>query len=271
MKRFQYTKEYAQIHPKSRSTNRFRCLSAKRGKDDLTIARLGEKTLLVYDDKEQHELLHRGKPCVYTDSRVEEDLTGDIFIKPKKGKGRLSDACRLLKRIVGLKKGDVVTAQSYFYVEHPDFDVDLDISHTAIKDDNRPVHLRRDCPRISGRFESDERGNSLIDFLRQKGFTVFINPNMHWTGMDVDGGQTATAYGLNKKGEKIRVGFSSNNKSFKGTGMGHKEVLYELDRYFGKWKNAQYCPKDLTNEEIFDVITNYIESEESFDDEWDDM
>jgi hypothetical protein len=53
--------------------------------------------------------------------------------------------------------------------------------------------------------------------------------------------------------------------------MGHKEVLYELDRRFGKWKNAQDCPKDLTDEEIFDVITNYVEREESFDDEWDDM
>jgi hypothetical protein len=271
MKRFQYTKEYAQIHPKSRLANRFRCLSAKRGGDDLTIARLGEKTLLVYDHKEQNELLHRGKPCVYTDSRVEEDLGGDVFIRAKKGKGRLKEAYRLLKQIVGLKKGDVVTAESYFCINHPEINVDLDISHTAIKDDKQPVHLRRDCPRISRRFDSDERGNSLIDFFRQKGFTVFVDPNMHWTGMNVDGGQTATAYGLNKKGEKIRVGFSSNNKSFKGTGMGHKEVLYELDRRFGKWKNAQDCPKDLTDEEIFDVITNYVEREESFDDEWDDM
>lgn len=219
----------------------------------------GCKDIFIYDRDEHRNLMCKGKPSVYTDSRIDTDgWNCDIerfhrYMKhytnlPFNKKMTEKTVKKIFKRIFGLVEGDVVTAKSVYNSE---FDMEYVVPKT------RKVYptLRRDSPKLSENFKTCQKSADLVTLLRENKFTVIMDYDID---EDNDGAiqESAVAYGLTAGKECVialitPVGIDYHYENI------NDNIAFEFVDMLDKIKYAPNVSKALPNEEILAAILEY--------------
>ena len=227
----------------------------------------------VYNEVEEERKQYNGEPCHYTDGRYGDGRHNYFkncylyFSRAKWGaKHTLSlKACmRIVNQCRNIPVGTIVDFKRDWYYTSKKSDKVIPMTYRFkvrkenVFDPQYEVNLKS----YKRNFDDCEYSQKLTDLLRANGFLVSVskgNPDFimgmiatateYATGKRGedrdDEGQIATAYGHNMK-----IGFSSNNNSYRGYSCGMYHILFDYFGEFNKWSQCYELSKDMTPEEV---------------------
>jgi len=211
----------------------------------------------MYNSDEESKKLHNGEACYYTDNRFYDGdfnyfkstyLHFSRYSKTMYGKSiSLKAALRKVKNCKGIPKNTIVEFNQDWHIGKQDH------SYLYKNKEYHPVNINYEVNSISfhDNFKCDEKMKSMVDLLRKNGFLVAVyNTNPGYL-IGENPGEFAIAYGHGK-----RVGFSSNNDTFRGYSNGEDNVLWDKYGEFDKWSRCYEIPKQNTINEILMKLIN---------------
>lgn len=211
----------------------------------------------MYNTEEESCKLHDGKPCIYTDDRFTSGnfnyykscyLHFSRYSKHMYGKSiSLKAALRKVKSCKNIPIDTIV-----------EFNQDWSIGETnnsflykIIEENKEEIVYGITIKSFKNLFNNNKKANDLIILLRKNGFLVSVfNNNPGFLIGDEPGG-IAIAYG-----NGIRIGFSTDDNTFRGYTNGEKNILWNSYDDFDKWSSCYEIPKSLDNKEIVKQLLN---------------
>ena len=223
-----------------------------------------------FNKEEQDRLLHEGKPCFYTDGYIagsHNSYGQGCMLWNRRGGFTLKKAIRLIKKTRNLPVGTIVDIGHNCYGTFKKSKKAYSLGYKfKVKKENKfdpEYEVRR--PSFFANFNTDQKAKELTDLLRANGFLVsVINTNPDFIsgmistaaaamGKSVDvrdeEGEIATAYG-----HGLRIGYSSNDSTYRGYSYGVKSILFDKWDEFDKWSRCREIPKETPNEEILNIL-----------------
>ncbi len=224
-----------------------------------------------FNVEEQDRLLHEGKPCFYTDGYEEGNSNfykeGCMLHVNKLHGITLKAAKRMVKKTRNLPVGTIVE------ISHPYYGIgrkskksfSFAYNFKIIKENKFDPHYEVRRPSYFENFNTDQKAKDLTDLLRANGFLVsVISKNTNFisgmistaaaaVGKSVEAtdeeGEIATAYG-----HGLRIGYSSNESTYRGYSYGIKSILFDKWDEFNKWSQCREISKEYSNQKILDIL-----------------
>ncbi len=226
-----------------------------------------------YDTEEQDRLLHEGKPCIHTDINFVEgnyNFYGEGSMGWWRRNGiSLKSAIRKARKTKNLPLGTIIDISHNCYGTFKKSKKSYSLGYKfKVRNENKfEPDYKINAPVFLQNFNTDDKSKELTDLLRANGFVVAVNSKNKsfissmiataaaYTGqsMDVDEeeGEIATAYG-----HGLRIGYSSNQSTYRGYSYGVKNVLFDKWDEFDKWSRCREISKETPNEEILEILLN---------------
>lgn len=230
----------------------------------------------VYNDVEEERKLYNAQPCHYTDNRYVDGKHNYFkncylyWVRARWGrKHELSlKACmRVVNQCRNIPIDTVVHFnRDWYYTSKKGNYINMGYKFKVRKENLFDPKYQINMTSYGRDFRECERSQKLTEALRANGFIVSVskgNPDflMEMIGTaqeytsgqrDADmeaGGQIATAYG-----HGIKIGFSSEDNTYRGYSYGCKSILYDYFQEFNKWSQCYEIDKELPADEIVKIL-----------------
>lgn len=218
------------------------------------------KKLVSVNSVEQNELLINGKPCVHTDKRYVSpawfmkfyDHNNILFRRKPTTLGKVIKRISKIEHLFPVGTNIKINNKCYGFEEIDGKEKTFGLTETFVtkrKFFGFAKDFTKNEPFLTNEFKSDTLMNVLIRKLRETGFNLYVYNNNPDRLIGEHDGQVAIGYG-----NKLRIGFSEHNNSFRGYSAGEENILVDLDENFDKWSRCNCVKKPKSIEEIDNCI-----------------